>query len=380
MSRDQPLFSFPPMSKSEWKEQATKDLEGQLNDERLIWETPDGLLLDPYYNGEVSASLAYLQRYQNQLQIENDREPNPRHWVNLAPIITSEADAGNQAALQALNQGATGIEFQITQDFNRSNISTLLDGISIPHIIIGFSLPVGMLDCASKIINYVKSQDHSVAALNGYIHCDSIPDQLEALSILKPLPSFKGLVFESTARTPIVLSIANLLASAIQIIDDLINKGSKAESLFNQILFRVHLGRDYFREMARLRIIRMLWHQIALHYGLKNYTPNDIQIQAITTIKTRANDKHDNMLSNTGQAMSAILGGCNLLSVTPHDQALGKHNPFSLRMALNISNLLKEEGYFDKVADPVAGAYFVESLVDQMAERAWEVFQSELSN
>ncbi|MGI9543614.1 MAG: methylmalonyl-CoA mutase family protein [Cyclobacteriaceae bacterium] len=380
MSQDRTFSSFESMSKSKWKELATKDLKGASFNEKLIWETPGGLTLDPYYNEEVRPAVSYLQGYQNQLQTESDWVPAPRRWVNLALVVVTDAETGNQAALEALNHGASGIEFQITQDFNPSNLKTLLEGISLPHITVGFSLPEGELGCAEKLLKYFTQQGYDSNEINGYIHCESIPDQLEVLSTLHSLPGYKALVLESVSGTPLVLSIGNFLASAVQIIDVLIDQKYNLEGLFSQVLFRVHLGRDYFREMARLRVLRMLWHQIVFHYGLLDYKPSDVQIQAVTSVNTRdPKNVHDNMLSNTGQAMAAILGGCNLLSVTPHDQGLQKPNAFSRRMALNITNLLIEEGHFDKVADPVAGTYFMETLVDKMAEKAWEVFQSELS-
>lgn len=380
MSQDRTFSFFEPMSKSQWKDLAIKDLKGGSFSEKLIWETPGGMTLDPYYNEEVLPTVSYLHGYQNQLQIESDFVPAPRRWVNLAPVVVAEAVSGNQAALAALNHGASGIEFQITQDFIPSNLRTLLKDISLPHISVGFSLPEGELGCVEKLLKYVASQGYDPDELHGYIHCESIPDQLEVLSTLHSLPGYKSLVLESVSGTPIVLSIGNFLASAVQIIDELIDQNYNLEGLFNQVLFRVHVGRDYFREMARLRVLRMLWHQIVHQYGLKDYKPSDVQIQAVTSVNNRdLQNAHDNMLSNTGQAMAAVLGGCNLLSVTPHDQGLEKPNNFSRRMALNISNLLIEEAHFDKVADPVAGAYFMETLIDKMAEKAWEVFQSELS-
>ena len=380
MSQDRSFSNFISMSKSQWKELATKDLKGASYKEKLVWETPSGLILDPYYNEEVHSAVRYLEGYQNQLQTPSEWVPAPRRWVNLAPVVVNDAATGNQVALEALNHGASGIEFQVTQDFNPSKFKKLLKDISLPHVTVGFSLPEGGLGCVEKLLKYVTKQGYDLNELNGYIHCDSIPEQLEVLSTLHSIPGYRALVLESVSGTPIVLSIGNFLASAVQIINELIDQKYNLEGLFGQILFRVHLGRDYFREMARLRVLRILWHQIVLQYGLMDYKPCDVQIQAVTSVNTRdLKNTHDNMLSNTGQAMAAVLGGCNLLSVTPHDQGLEKPNPFSRRMALNISNFLTEEAHFDKVADPVAGSYFIETLVDKTAEKAWEIFQSELS-
>ena len=68
--------------------------------------------------------------------------------------------------------------------------------------------------------------------------------------------------------------------------------------------------------------------------------------------------------------MSAILGGCDALTLEPEDDQAR-----SIRVARNVSNVLREESHFAKVADPLAGAYFVESLSLQLADTAWKSFQ-----
>jgi methylmalonyl-CoA mutase len=75
------------------------------------------------------------------------------------------------------------------------------------------------------------------------------------------------------------------------------------------------------------------------------------------------------LLSNTTQAMSAILGGCNTLITNVHEE-----NSLGTRIARNVSNILKEESHFDKVADVSAGSYYIETLTDKIAEAIWTKF------
>jgi methylmalonyl-CoA mutase len=74
-------------------------------------------------------------------------------------------------------------------------------------------------------------------------------------------------------------------------------------------------------------------------------------------------DIDTDMVRNTTEAMAAIIGGANALYVIPHDIAVGIPGQMSKRMARNVSNILKEESYLDKVLDPVAGSYFIENMI-----------------
>ena len=72
--------------------------------------------------------------------------------------------------------------------------------------------------------------------------------------------------------------------------------------------------------------------------------------------------------------MSAILGGTNSLTVLPFDVPYETPTDFAERIARNQQLILKEESYFDKVGDPAAGSYYIESLTDSLIKAAWELF------
>ena len=85
-------------------------------------------------------------------------------------------------------------------------------------------------------------------------------------------------------------------------------------------------------------------------------------------------DPYVNMLRTQTEAMSAILGGTDSLTVEPFDIVFRKPDEFSERIARNQQLILKEEAYFDKVADPAAGSYYIENLTSLIAENAWKLF------
>jgi methylmalonyl-CoA mutase len=73
--------------------------------------------------------------------------------------------------------------------------------------------------------------------------------------------------------------------------------------------------------------------------------------------------------------MSAIIGGCDSLSIAPFDITFNPRNPFSERIARNIPLILQHEAYLNQVLDPAAGSYYLEHLTQELAEKAWALFQ-----
>ena len=84
---------------------------------------------------------------------------------------------------------------------------------------------------------------------------------------------------------------------------------------------------------------------------------------------------HNNLLRGTTEAMSAAVGGCDSIEVTPFDAALKPSDDFSRRLARNTQVILKKEAYLDRVVDPAGGSYYVEALTDSPARAAWKLFQ-----
>jgi methylmalonyl-CoA mutase len=82
------------------------------------------------------------------------------------------------------------------------------------------------------------------------------------------------------------------------------------------------------------------------------------------------------MIKATTSAMAAICGGCDILTVEPENTS----DATIQRIALNVSSVLREESFLNKVADPTAGSYFLESLVNELCEKAWAIFKAKVDN
>jgi methylmalonyl-CoA mutase len=126
-------------------------------------------------------------------------------------------------------------------------------------------------------------------------------------------------------------------------------------------------GSNHFMEIAKLRAFRLLWPAVA-----RAFNPSDtgaVRIHACTAGENKTlYDPHVNMLRVVTEALSAVIGGCDSLTITACR--------FDAHLADNVHHILREESHIDAVADPAAGSYYVEALTDKVAREAWALFQS----
>ncbi|MFT4877660.1 MAG: methylmalonyl-CoA mutase, partial [bacterium] len=141
----------------------------------------------------------------------------------------------------------------------------------------------------------------------------------------------------------------------------------------SKIQVSLGVSTNYFFEIAKFRAMRILWYQISEAYKKEETT---LDLRAETGLRTSTIfDPHVNMLRNTSQCMSAALGGANTVNVSNFNAAYKQDDAFAQRMGRNISLILKEESYFNKVSDPSAGSYYIEQITNEQSQNAWSLFQ-----
>jgi len=128
---------------------------------------------------------------------------------------------------------------------------------------------------------------------------------------------------------------------------------------------------DYFNSIAFLRAVRLCLQQINHEHGL----PTDCEIGVI--IKATDDNPDYQKIKNTSQAMAAIIGGADILIIEPSSGE--DDSRFERRVARNVQNILREEAYLHRVADPAAGSYYLEALTDTYARKIWAEFQQLVS-
>lgn len=178
----------------------------------------------------------------------------------------------------------------------------------------------------------------------------------------------------------ITQAMAFTLANAVAYFDELQSRDIKVSDLVGRPHIFLTGGVDFFEEIAARRAFRRMWAKMMKErYGCQKPQHLGAFLHDYT-MGSRLTEQQplNNIVRCTIAALAAILGGANGLSVSSYDEALGLPSPEALRVALRTQQIIAHESGVVNTVDPLAGSYYVESLTDELEERATELFQKVL--
>lgn len=386
------LFAdFPPITKEEWKAQVISELKGADFDKKLVWKTLEGFDLQPLYTKEDIKGLEYLKNYHSSVAKNPSPTGEQRGWLNIEKVDLRVAETqANQTAQKALNTGADGILVDITEK-NQADIKALMKGIHPECCAVFFK---GLKPQCESLRQWLSAQRDvpalmggilfdpiSLYAKSGNISSEDFDEVAKNIEFSAPIEKFFGLSVSSSpfadAGATISQELAFTLNALVEYLDKLTAAGLNAETVLKNTAFSISIGTQYFMEIAKLRALRVLLYQVASAYGVTSIKPGDFFIHSQSSRWTKTTfDPYVNMLRNTTEAMSAIIGGCNSICVLPYNEFIIVPDQQSRRISRNIPNMLKEESYFDKIVDPSAGSYYIETITDKLVDTAWNLFNN----
>ena len=399
MVKQEKLFEqFPPVSTEEWMDKIKSDLKGADFNKRLLWKTNEGFEVRPFYRREDAEGLPFIASQPGEFPYIRGTKRHGNNWLIRQNIEVADYPSANRQALDISMKGADSLGFIINdpEDITEKNIESLLKGIHFESIEINF-LPDGK---AREILEYfiktVNRNSADITKIRGAIETDPlgklmingtlcIPVEagLEYLATLtresSNLTHFRTIRVNasnfSNAGTDVVKELAFGLSMANEYISQLTERGISADLAASKICFTFGIGSNYFFEIAKLRAARVLWSLIVSAWKPENYESALMDIHCITSRWNKTIfDPCVNLLRTQTEAMSAVLGGTDSLTVDPFDMTFRQPDEFSKRIARNQQLILKEEAYFDKTADPPGGSYYIEKLTRMIAENAWKLF------
>jgi methylmalonyl-CoA mutase len=320
------------------------------------------------------------------------------HWLVRQDIVITDYREANSKALEILTRGVTSLGFIIKDPgtINVENMTLLLNGIHCESVELNF-ITEGMakeLFAALESVMWASGTDMSkvyisIAAdplgrllANGRL-CVTVAEGLDYLAdLVRETADISGMkcvvpsgtIFSNAGAGP-VTELAYTLSLGNEYMAALTLRKIKADIAASKIKFSFGIGHDFFPEIARLRAARMLWALIVKGYGLRSEANALMRIHSVTGRWNKTlYDPYVNMLRTQTEAMSAVLGGADSITVEPFDIIFREPDDFSERIARNQQLLLMEESHLDKVADPGAGSYYIEELTSMIAHEAWKIF------
>ena len=331
-------YPFEPVAHEDWVLQIHKELRGQT--EQI--EFKDSIEELELNITEVPSHL---------LTISSPSESNEVNSVHFERIVDEKES--NRRILLALMQGANALFIRIEKE--QVDWKLVFDQIELAYIRTEV-LVQGEAQISELRTQLTKEQLSHIALLS-----DELRDQNRSTCI----PYFNGFELQQIGA-----NAQQELGLIVTAYHHYLSEGNRSE-----VVFSVGVGSQYFVQMAKIRALHYLIQKIAALHGVAHPA---YRIQAhIGWTNKSLKDPYTNLLRQTSEAMSAYAGGVQGLVIHPWDEYAqeGKED-FTLRMSLNVYNLLNDEAHFDWVQDPMKGSRIVEALTVQIVEKTWGRIQS----
>ncbi len=398
--QDKPkLFKdFPPVSTQQWEDKIQEDLKGADYDKKLIWNTIDGFKVRAYYRLEDNKELEQTQALPGQFPYVRGKQFENNNWKIRQDIEDKNYINANKEALNAIEKGAEAIGLNVTGISNREQLADVINGINLNKISISFIHALNYKTLLEEFLKVLSNKNIDTEKVEGSFSFDPLGyfvlygkffhtqennfnDAADLINKCKKhMPLYKvininGQHYHEAGATN-VQEVAFSLAQANEYLAQLTDKNIPVDDITTRMLFNVSIGSSYFMEIAKIRALKMLWANIVKQYKPNSDKACQANIHALTSGWNKTiYDPYVNILRSTTEVMAASIGGVDSMTVNPFDTTFKKPDAFSKRLARNQQIIIKEESYFDKVADPAGGSYYIEQLTHSIASEAWKLFK-----
>ena len=396
------LADFPAISTQTWKDKIIADLKGADFNKKLVWRTPEGFNVQPFYRREDLKGLKTTLSAPGQFPYVRGTRANNEWDIRQNICACKNARKANEKALEVLNKGITSLGFCLDADkLTYHFIKTLLQGIYAPAVVLNFTIcPCAAPKLADILVRYFGRMDYDFKSVRGSINVDPIKGMLlkgknlsreevterlvATVNAAKTLVNYRVVgvnsVIINNSGAYATQELAYALAWGADYMTMMTEAGVPNYRAARDIRFNMGIGGNYFMEIAKFRAGRLLWAKIVEQYKDPIFTTalRNAAKMNVSATTSRFNmtvfDAYVNLLRSQTETMSAALAGVDEITVTPFDVTYEEPTEFAERIARNQQLLLKEEAHFDKVVDPAAGSFYLENLTASMAQEAWRQF------
>ena len=390
----QNLFSeFPPITTEEWMNKITEDLKGADFQKKLVWRTAEGFDVQPFYRKE-DVPENVKQRQPAVFPFTRGRTKN-NDWLIRQEINEAVASVANAKARLLVEKGCTSLGFSVKgHSVSAAYVAELLDGIDPEKVELNFKVCLKKsYEFAALLIEYYKEHGLNFAGLHGSIEFDPLGKELsqgkrledgdttlvKLVDLMAALPDYRCVTVDASLLCNSGAYIAHELGYALawgnEYMNILTEAGVPASAAAAKIKFTFGISGNFFMEIAKFRAARMLWANIVKEYAPNSDSDCMMAVHAVTTTFNQTlYDAHVNILRGETEAMSAAMAGVDSITVTPFDAVYEVPTAFAERIARNQQLILKNESRLDRVVDPAAGSYYVETLTASLAAEAWKLF------
>ena len=410
-------------SLEQWQELATKERKGRSPDE-LIWETPEGIDVKPLYTAADTANLENANTLPGFAPFVRGPKATMyagRPWTirQYAGFSTAEESnafyrknlaAGQQGASVAFDlathRGYDSDHPRVTGDVGKAGVAIdsvedmkiLFDGIPLDQVSVSMTMNGAVLPVLAMYIVAAEEQGVSQDKLSGTIQNDILKEFMVRNTYIYPpegsmriigdiigytsanMPKYNSISISGyhiqEAGADAALELAYTLADGKEYIETALKTGLDIDQFAPRLSFFFGIGMNFYMEIAKLRAARLLWDRIVSEYNPQKPTSRMLRTHCQTSgWSLTEQDPYNNVVRTTIEAMAAVFGGTQSLHTNAFDEAIALPTEFSARIARNTQIIVQEETGITKVVDPWGGSYMMESLTQEIADKAWAIIQ-----
>lgn len=410
-------------NKDAWRELAEKELRGRPLDD-LTWKTLEGIEVKPVYSEEDLEGIDHLGGMPGFGPFTRGVKATMyagRPWTIRQYAGFSTAEESNAFYRKALTAGQQGVSVafdlathrgydsdhpRVVGDVGKAGVAIdsvedmkiLFDGIPLDKVSVSMTMNGAVIPILASFIVTGEEQGHSRAQLAGTIQNDILKEFMVRNTYIYPpepsmriisdiieytcneMPKFNSISISGyhmqEAGANLVQELAYTLADGREYVRAAIAAGMDVDQFAGRLSFFFAIGMNFFMEASKLRAARLLWHRIMTEFGAKSERSKMLRTHCQTSgVSLQEQDPYNNVVRTAYEAMAAALGGTQSLHTNALDEAIALPTEFSARIARNTQLILQEETGITNVVDPLAGSYYVESLTDELATKAWALIE-----
>ena len=375
-------------TRARWMALVEKTLKGQSFDDALTVTTPDGLTIQPLYTAQDGVAVARDLRARDPERPWDLRtraaHPDP---ARVAKDIMVDLEGGAASVLLRLDPaGVNGVAVGSADDLAKALSGVLLD-LAPVALDAGFLGPkaADWLGALAKAAPNAPLAFH-LDPLTAFAVAGISPGPIEshvfnAATVASRLAGTyaKASLFLATGRAAHEAGGSNteelavMAAAALAYAKALVRSGLTMEDAFGRIVLGVSLDGEYFTGVAKVRAAKAMWARLTQACGVS--VPPRIEARSSRRMLAKA-DAWTNLLRLTSAGFAGAVGGADAILLDAFTDAIGLPTAFARRQARNTQLVLMEESNLGRVADPAGGAWYLDSLTDQLARAAWDYFQT----
>ncbi|MBN1195810.1 MAG: acyl-CoA mutase large subunit family protein [Candidatus Aminicenantes bacterium] len=408
---------FPLHTYAEWKNAAESGLRGAPFEKKLVSKTPEGIDIQPLYLREDLLSLPHLKEFPG-LQTRSRGGTASGNlscgWEIAQETVDPDPQEAGKVLRNALNLGQTAVTFCLSPAFRRGanaeedngdglyltgtgDLEALIHEVDWSACPLHFCAGSSGLAVAMLLQDLAGRENRDLAKLRGSIQHDPLGEWVrngtlplsteqagrETATLVRWAASHapdvqtvcaNGLVYHE-AGADAVSELGFVLATAVDYLADLTQRGIPVDQAASQFRFAFGVGTHFLMEIAKLRAARILWSRAVEAFG-GNHAARRIRVHARTSRYCQSRyDAHVNILRATTATFAAVVGGADSIHTSPFDESFRVPNHLSRRVARNTQIILDAESHFRHLIDPAGGAYAIENLTHELAAKAWDLFR-----